>query len=167
MSGLDRDIAEHHIRTYLESKPIKQKLRKLRPEWTEKIREEIAKQIQANFLEVVDYPQWLANIVPVPKKDGKVQMCVDFRDLNKACPKDNFSLPHIDVIVDNAASSAMYSFMDGFSGYNQIMMAVMDKIKTAFITEWGIYCYKMMPFGLKNVGETYLRPRNILLLFLT
>ena len=95
---------------------------------------------------MVDYPQWLANIVPVPKKDGKVRMCVDFRDLNKAYSKDDFPLPHIDVIIDSAASSAMYSFMDGFSGYNQIMMAVMDKIKTAFITEWGTYCYKVMPF---------------------
>ena len=84
-------------------------------------------------------------------------MCVDFRDLNKACPKDDFPLPHIDVIVDSAASSAMYSFMDGFSGYNQIMMVVMDKIKTAFITEWGTYCYKVMPFGLKNAGATYQR----------
>ena len=82
-------------------------------------------------------------------------MCVDFRDLNKACPKDDFPLPRIDVIVDNTASSAMYSFMDRFSGYNQIMMAVMDKIKTAFITEWGTYCYKVMPFGLKNAGATY------------
>ena len=84
-------------------------------------------------------------------------MCVDFRNLNKACLKDDFSLPHIDVIVDSAASSAMYSFMDGFSGYNQIMMVVMDKIKTAFITEWGTYCYKVMPFGLKNVRATYQR----------
>ena len=83
----------------------------------------------------MDYPQWLANIVPVPKKDGKVRICIDFRDLNKASLKDDFSLPLIDVIVDNAISSAMYSFMDRFSGYNQIMMAVMDKIKTAFITE--------------------------------
>ena len=123
MLVLDRDIAEHHIPTYPEARPVK------------KIREEIAKQIQANFLEVVDYPQWLANIVLVPKKDEKVRMCVDFRDLNKACPKDDFSLPQIDVIVDSATSSAMYSFMDGFSGYNQIMMAVMDMIKTAFITE--------------------------------
>ena len=85
-----------------EAKPVKQKFRRLRPEWTEKIREEIVKQIQANFLEVVEYPQWLANIVPVPKKDGKVRMCVDFRDLNKVCPKDDFPLPHIDVIVDSA-----------------------------------------------------------------
>ena len=135
MLDLDRDIAEHHIPTYLEARHVKQKLRRLRQEWMKKIREEIAKQIQANFLKVVDYPQWLANIVPVPKKDGKVRMCVDFRDLNKACPKDDFPLPHIDVIVDSEASSAMYSFMDEFSGYNQIMLAVMDKIKTAFITE--------------------------------
>ena len=84
-------------------------------------------------------------------------MCVDFSDLNKACPKDDFPLPHIDVIVDSAASSAMYSFMDGFSGYNQIMMAVMDKFKNAFIIEWGTYYYKVMHFGLKNTGATYQR----------
>ena len=83
----------------------------------------------------MDYPQWLANIVPIPKKDGKVQMCVDFRDLNKAYPKDDFPLPHINVLINSATSSAMYSFMDGFSWFNQIMMAVMDKIKTAFITK--------------------------------
>ena len=96
------------------------------------------------------------------QKRQKGQMCVDFRDLNKACPKDDFPLPHIDVIVDSAASSAMYSFMDGFSGYNQIMMAVIDKIKTAFITEWGMYCYKVMPFGLKNAGATYQRAATAL-----
>ena len=99
----------------------------------------------------------MANIVPVPNKDGKVWMCVDFRDLKKVYPKDDFPLPHINVIVDSTTSSAMYSFMDGFSRYNQIMMAVVDKIKTAFITKWGIYYYKVMPFGLKNAEETYQR----------
>ena len=89
-------------------------------------------------------------------------MFVDFRDLNKACLKDDFSIPHIDVIVDNAASSAIYSFMDGFSCYNQIMMAVMDKIKTAFITEWGTYYCKVMPFRLKNAGATYQRVATVL-----
>ena len=98
----------------------------------------------------------------VPKKNGKVRICIDFRDLNKACPKDDFSLPYIDVIIDSAASSAMYFFMDGFSGYNQIMMAVMDKIKTIFIIEWGTYCYKVMPFGLKNAGATYQRAATAL-----
>ena len=89
-------------------------------------------------------------------------MCVDFRELNKAYQKDDFPLPHIDVIVDSTTSSAMYSFMDGFLGYNQIMMAVMDKIKIAFITEWGTYCYEVMPFGLKNTEATYQRAATTL-----
>ena len=86
-------------------------------------------------MEVVEDTQWLANIVPVPKKDGKVRMYMDYMDLNKACPKDDFPLPHIDTLVDSKASSAMYSFMDGFMRYNQIMMAVIDKLKTSFTIE--------------------------------
>ena len=105
----------------------------------------------------------MANIVPVPKKDGKVRMCMDYRDLNKACPKDDFSLPHIDTLVDSVASSAMYSFMDSFSGYNRIMMAMINKLKTLFTTELGIYCYIVMPFGLKNAGATYQRMATTLL----
>ena len=69
-------------------------------------------------MEVVDYPKWLDNVILVPKKDRKVRICVDYRDLNKACPKDNFPQPHIDVLIDNAITCAMYSFMDRFSGYN-------------------------------------------------
>jgi len=106
---------------------------------------------------VAEYPQWVANIVPVPKKDGKVRMCVDYRDLNRASPKDDFSLPHIDVLVDNTAQHAFFSFMDGFSGYNQIKMAKEDMEKTTFTTPWGTFCYKVMPFGLKNAGVTYQR----------
>ena len=113
------------------------------------------KQWKAKFLEVVDDTQWIANIVPVPKKDGRVRMCMDCRDLNKTCPKDDFSLQHIDTLVDSTASSVMYSFMDGLSGYNQIMMAVIDKLKTSFTIEWGVYYYLIMSFGLKNVGATY------------
>ena len=70
--------------------------------------------------------KWIANVVPVPKKDEKVRMCVDFRDLNKTCPKDDFPLPHIDVLMDNTAGSALMSFMDDFSGYNQIKIAPRD-----------------------------------------
>ena len=84
-------------------------------------------------------------------------MCVHFRDLNKACPKDDFSIPHIDILVDNTAGSALMSFMDGFLGYNQIKMAPKDMTKTTFTIEWGIYCYIVMPFGLKYAGVTYQR----------
>ena len=99
----------------------------------------------------------MANIVPVPKKDGKVRMCVDYRDLNRANPKDNFSLPHINTLVDNMAKHSLFSFMDRFLGYNQIRMAITDMEKTTFLTMCGTFCYKVMPFGLKNVGATYQR----------
>ena len=126
------------------------------------MKEEIQKQLSVGFLSVVEYPEWLANVVPVPKKDGKVRVCVDFRDLNKASPKDDFPLPHMDLLVDSTAGHHMLSFMDGFSGYNQILMASEDMEKTAFITEWGTYCYRVMPFGLKNAGATYQRAATTL-----
>ena len=120
-----------------------------------KIKEEVQKQLEAGFLSMINYPPWIANIVPIPKKDGKVRMCVDYRDLNRESPKDDFPLPHINVLVDNTAQSSVFSFMDGFSGYNQIKMALEDMDKTAFTTPWGTFCYRVMPFGLKNAGATY------------
>ena len=101
------------------------------------------------------YLQWVANKVLVPKKDGKVRMCVDYRDLNRASPKDNFPLPHIDTLVDNTAKHSLFSFMDGFSGHNLIRIAPEDMEKTTFLTMWGTFCYKVMLFGLKNARATY------------
>ena len=95
--------------------------------------------------------------MPIPKKDDKVRMCVDYRDLNRASPKDNFPLPHIDTLVNNIAKHSLFSFMDEFSGYNQIKIALEDMEKTTFLTMWGIFRYKVMPFGLKNVEATYQR----------
>jgi len=83
---------------------------------------------------------WIANVVLIPKKDRKVRMCVDFRDLNKAFPKDDFTLSHIDVLVNNTTGSALMSFMNGYSRYNQIKMAPKDMTKTIFTTKWEIYC---------------------------
>ena len=108
-------------------------------------------------LSVIEYPEWLANVVPIPKNDGKVRVCVDFRDLNKASPKDDFSLPHIDMLVDSTTGHLMLSFIDEFFGYNQILMALKDMQKTYFITEWVTYCYKVMLSGLKNAEATYQR----------
>lgn len=82
-------------------------------------------------------------------------MCVDYRDLNEASPKDDFPLPHIDMLVDSTTKYNVFSFMDGFSGYNQIKMAPKDIEKNSFITHWETFCYRVMPFGLKNAGETY------------
>jgi ribonuclease HI len=157
MPGLDTDIVVHKIPLKPECRPVKQALRRMKPEVILKIKEEVEKQLKAGFLSTVTYSDWVANIVPVPKKDGKVRMCVDYRDLNRASPKDNFPLPHIDTLVDYTATNVVFSFMDGFSGYNQIKMAEEDKSKTAFITHWGTFVYDVMPFGLKNAGATYQR----------
>ncbi|XP_028242244.1 uncharacterized protein LOC114420585 [Glycine soja] len=157
MPGLSSDIVQHRLPLNPGCSPVKQKLRRMKPETSLKIKEEVKKQFDAGFLAVARYPEWVANIVPVPKKDGKVRMCVDYRDLNRASPKDNFPLPHIDILVDNTANFALCSFMDGFSGYNQIKMAPEDMEKTTFVTLWGTFCYKVMSFGLKNAGATYQR----------
>ena len=117
MSGIDTDIVQHCIPTDPTMKPVKQKLRRMKPEWTLKIKEEVEKQYNAGFLMVINYPKWLANVVLLPKKDEIVRMCVDFWDLNKASPKDDFPLPHIDILVDNIAGHALLLFMDGFSGF--------------------------------------------------
>ena len=161
-SGLDSSIVQHHLPILSHARLVKQKLRRLHPRWSLQFKEEIQKQLSVGFLSMVEYPEWLANVVPVPKKDGKVRVYVDFRDLNKASPKDDFPLPHIDMLVDNIAGHSMLSFMDGFSWYNQIMMALENMEKTSFITEWGTYCYRVMSFGLKNAGSTYQRAATTL-----
>ncbi|XP_059436668.1 uncharacterized protein LOC132169694 [Corylus avellana] len=124
------------------------------------IAEEVEKLLKARFIEEVYYPDWLANVVLVKKCSGKWRICVDFTDLNKACPKDSFPLPRIDVLVDSTAGCSLLSFMDAFSGYNQIYMHPEDQEKAAFITDRGLYCYMVMPFGLKNAGATYQRLVN-------
>ena len=116
---------------YLSSK----KLRGMRTEWLLKIKEEVTKQLKVRFIKPVNQAEWIANVMLVPKKDGRVRICVDFKDLNIACPKDDFPLSHIDVSVDNMAGSALLSFMDGFSGYNQMKMAPKDMTKTTFAIE--------------------------------
>ena len=122
MLGIDPEIAQHHIDTHSHMVLIKQKLRHMRIEWLLKIKEEVTKQLKVGFFKLMHQAEWIANVVHVPKKDGKVRICMDFRDLNKICPKDDFPLPHIDVLVDNTADSALMSFVDGFSGYSQIKM---------------------------------------------
>ncbi|KAL0378632.1 UNVERIFIED_CONTAM: Transposon Tf2-11 polyprotein [Sesamum radiatum] len=100
---------------------------------------------------------WISSIVPVRKKNGQIRVCVDFRDLNNACPKDDFPLPIAELMIDATTGHEALSFMDGSSGYNQIRMAPTDEELTAFRTPKNIYCYRVMPFGLKNAGATYQR----------
>lgn len=101
----------------------------------------------------VEYLEWISNVVLLKKSNGKWQMCVDFINLNKACLKDNFLLPKIDQLVDSTAGHGLLSFMDAFSGYNQIQLFEYEEEYTVFITNVGLCCYKVMPFGLKNVVQ--------------
>lgn len=94
-------------------------------------------------------------MVPIGKPEGWIKVCIDFRDLNAAWPKDDFSLPNIDTLMDNIVGYEMLSLMDSFFGYNQIWVALQDQHKTTFTTPWGAFYYKVMPFDFKNVGATY------------
>ena len=124
------------------------------------IAKEVRKLLEAGFIQEVYYPNWLANVVMVKKANGKWRMCVDFTDLNRACPKDSYPLPRIDTLVDSTVRHELLSFMDAFLGYNQIKMKEDDQERTSFVTSQGLFCYKVMLFGLKNAGATYQRLMN-------
>jgi hypothetical protein len=117
--------------------------------------DEVRRLVDARFISEIKYPTWLANTVLMKKANGKWRMCVDYTDLNMACPKDPYRLPNIDHLIDNASGYKTLSFMDAYSGYNQIHMDPLDAPKTAFMTNTKNYHYEVMSFGLKNVGVTF------------
>nr|KYP63475.1 Transposon Ty3-I Gag-Pol polyprotein [Cajanus cajan] len=157
MPGIDPIFHCHHLSVCRDAKPVAQKKRKMGGERADAVKEETAKLFKAGFIREVKYSTWLANVVMVKKSNGKWRMCTDYTDLNKACPKDAYPLPHIDTLVDGAAGQQRLSFLDAYSGYNQIPMYPPDEAKTAFITDSANFCYKVMPFGLRNAGATYQR----------
>uniref|UniRef100_A0A2N9FB44 Integrase catalytic domain-containing protein n=1 Tax=Fagus sylvatica TaxID=28930 RepID=A0A2N9FB44_FAGSY len=155
--GVDPEFASHALNVSPEYKPVVQKARRTAPQHAEAVREEVERLLKVGAVREILYPQWLSNTVVVKKKNEKWRVCVDFTDLNKACPKDPFPLPKIDQLVDSTAGHERMSFLDAFQGYHQIALRKEDQEKTAFITPRGIFCYKVMPFGLKNAGATYQR----------
>nr|ABF96095.1 retrotransposon protein, putative, Ty3-gypsy subclass [Oryza sativa Japonica Group] len=157
MPGVPREVIEHELMVRPDAKPVKQRLQRFAPDRRQAIREELDKLLKAGFIREVLQPEWLANPVMVRKANGKWRMCVDFTDLNKACPKDHFPLPRIDQLVDSTAGCELLSFLDAYSGYHQISMAREDEEKTAFITSFGVFCYVKMPFGLITAGNTFQR----------
>ena len=160
MGGINPTVITHRLNTSPSFKPVKQKRMSFAPERQKAINEEVGKLLQAGAIREVEYPEWLANVVLVKKANGKWQLCIDFTDINKACPKDSFPLPRIDLIVDATAGHELLGFMDTFFGYNQISMDPDDQEKTSFVTAQGTYCYRVMSFGLKNAGATYQRLVN-------
>lgn len=155
MPWIDPMIACHQLNVRPNAKPVVQKTRRSSFQHTKAVIAELDKLLDAGAVREVQYPRWLANTIVVKKKTGDWRVCVDFTDLNKACPKDLFPLPKIDQLVDETARHERMSFLDAYRGYHQIPMNEDDHDKTAFITPRGIFAYKVMPFGLKNAGKLF------------
>nr|GEU66809.1 reverse transcriptase domain-containing protein [Tanacetum cinerariifolium] len=147
--------AEHRLNVREGCPPVRQKKRSQTPERNKAIQEEVHKLVDVGIIKEVHYHSWLSNPVMVKKHDNSWRMCVDFRDLNKACPKDRYPLLEIDWKVESPYGYPFKSFLDTYKGYHQIKMAKEDEENTAFITSQGIFCYSKMHFGLKNASGTY------------
>jgi hypothetical protein len=157
MSGIDPAIVVHEIKTYPRAKLVRQRLRPVHPHKAAAIKLEVEKLLKASFIYPMALTEWVSNPVLIDKKGGSINVYVDYWDINKSCPKDNFPTPFIDQIVDDCADSEIFSLMDGFSGYNQINIAPEDQHKMDFICPWGTFAYKKLPFGLKNTGVMFQR----------
>ncbi|XP_075640430.1 uncharacterized protein LOC142612200 [Castanea sativa] len=155
--GVDPKFIVHNLNVDLLYPSKKQKPRRSTKEHVEAVRQEVKRLKEARAIKEIFFPEWLANIVVVKKKNGKWRVYVDFTDLNRACPKDLFLMLKIDQLVDATYKHSRMSFLDAFQGYHQIALAAKDQEKTAFITLDANYHYTVMPFGLQNAGTTYQR----------
>jgi hypothetical protein len=156
MPGVPRELIKHALNVDPKAKPVMQPLRQFDEPKRKAIASELHRLENAGFIREIKASTWVSNPVIVPKKNTDVQrVCVDYTSLNKHYPKDPFLLPRIDQIIDSTAGCARLSFLDAYSGYNQIKLKKEDKEKSAFITTYSVFCYQVMPFGLKNAGATY------------
>jgi hypothetical protein len=157
LKGVLPDICQHQIVLEPNAKPVRQRQYRMNPKYFLMVKEEIDKLLECGFIYPVPYSEWVSPIVVVLKKNGKLRICVDFRKLNNVTQKDYFPLPFTDAILDGVAGHECYSFLDGFSGYNQVMIALACRAYTTFTTDWGTYAYNVMPFGLCNAPATFQR----------
>ncbi|GJY41970.1 reverse transcriptase domain-containing protein [Tanacetum coccineum] len=157
MTGVPQSVAEHRLNIREGYSPVRQKKKGPGPGTCQSNPAEVQKLAKVGIMREVYYHEWLSNPVMVKKHDGSWRMCVDFTDLNKACPQDCYPLPEIDWKVESLCGYPFKSFLDTYKGYHQIEMAESDEEKTAFHTSHRVYCYTKMPFGLKNAGATYQR----------
>jgi hypothetical protein len=156
MPGVPRELIEHALNVDPKAKPVKQPLRRFDEPKRKAIASELHRLENTRFIREIKTSSWVSNPVIIPKKNIDVQrVCVNYTSLNKHYPKDPFHLPRIDQIIDSIVGCARLSFLDTYSGYNHIKLKKEDEEKTVFITPYGVFCYQVMPFGLKNAGATY------------
>jgi hypothetical protein len=165
MLGLSRELVEHVLPIKKGFRPYKQPAQNYNPELLDRIKEEVEHLLKANFIRTCRYAKWVSNIVPVEMKNtGKIRVCVDFWNVNKATPKDEYPMPVADMLINRASGYKMISFLDGNAGYNQIFMAEEDVFKIAFRCPGfvGLFEWVVMTFGLKNARATYQRAMNLI-----
>jgi hypothetical protein len=158
MTGLNRDLVEHHLPIKSGFRPYKQPVQNFNPEIVAKVKDEVGQLVKAGFIQPCHYAEWVSNIVPVEKKGTrKIRVCVNFWNPNRATPKDEYPMPITDILVNNALGHRVINLLDGNAGYNQIFMAKEDVYKTAFQCPGFIRLFErvMMMFRLKNAGTTY------------
>jgi hypothetical protein len=165
MPGLSQKLVEHQLPIKASFRPYKQTTCNFKPKIVSRVKEEAHRLLQAGFIQPCRYAEWISNIIPVEKKNtGKIRICVNFRNLNRATPKDEYPMPIADMLIDSASGNRMISFLDGNARYNQIFMAERDINKTAFHCPGfvGLFEWVVMTFGLKNVGATYQRAMKLI-----
>jgi hypothetical protein len=165
MLGLNRDLVEHRLPIKQGFRPYKHSAQNFNPEVIVKVKDEVEWLLKAGFIQPCGYAEWVSNIVPVEKKGiGKIRVCIDFRNLSRAMPKDEYPMPIAGILVNNASGHRMISFLDNNAGYNQVFMAKEDVHKTVFRCPRfvGLFEWVVMTFGLKNTGTTYQRAMNLI-----
>ena len=157
LKGVDPKICQHTIPMREDAKPSKQRPYTYNENFANKIKEEIDKLLNAKFIYEIEHTEWVSPIVVVPKKNGKLRVCINLKKVNAAMVRDHYPLPITDHVLEWVAGKETYSFLDDFSGYNQVSIEAKDQYKIAFSTEWGIFAYRVMPFSLTNDPTTFQR----------
>ncbi|GMP97750.1 hypothetical protein CsSME_00045889 [Camellia sinensis var. sinensis] len=155
MLAVDLNFIFHQLNVNSHAKLFIQRTSRSAMNHAEVVTEEVRNLLEAKAIREVYYLKWISNTVVVPKKNDRWHVCVDYKTVNKACPKDSFLLPRIDQLVDLTAGHNWLSFLDAYRGCHQITMYESDQEITSFTTPRGLYCYKVMPFGQKNAGATF------------
>ena len=161
MKTYDTHIIQHVIHIKTSVKPFQQQLGKMHPKLDILIQNEVNMLLDAKILFRVRHSKWVENLVPVRKKSREIRLCVDFQNLNRAPYKHNYPVPPMEQILQMVSSSELFSLLDGFSGYNQVLVVEQDRLKTTFHTKCVTFSYRRMNFGLINVGATFQRVMDI------
>lgn len=157
----DEDIIQHTILIKADQKPFRQKLRTINLRLLPSIEKKLKRLYKSSIIVPIRFFDWISNLVPVRKKACEIRLFIDFQNLNKVCLKDNYPLPKMENILHRVVRDSRMYLLDGYSGYNQILVHENDHDKNSFTTPWGTFKYAKIPFGLKNAGSTFQRVMDI------